>query len=84
MRLSRCTHCALPVLELEGQFSKLDSLFIDNGHPPPETAGWWHARYNESGADAHLLPIQDAGLQTHMPLDIQFVHPNHTSHISLK
>jgi len=47
--------------------------------------GWWHAHYNESGADAHLLPIQDAGLQTHMrTLDIHFVHPNHESHISLK
>ncbi len=49
--------------------------------------GWWHAHYNESDADAHLLPIQDAGLQTHMhmrTLDIQFVHPNHESHISLK
>ena len=45
----------------------------------------WHAHYNESGADAHLLPIQDAGLQTHMrTLDIQFVHPNYESHISLK
>lgn len=43
MKLSRCTHCKLPVLELEGQFSKLDSLFIHNGHPPPATAGWWHA-----------------------------------------
>jgi hypothetical protein len=43
MKLSRCTHCQLPVLELEGQFSKLDSLFVDNGQPPLETAGWWHA-----------------------------------------
>jgi hypothetical protein len=44
MKLSRCTHCTLPVLELEGQFSRLASLFIADGHPPPETAGWWHAR----------------------------------------
>lgn len=47
--------------------------------------GWWHAHYNESGADAHLLPIQDAGLQTYMrSLDIRFFHPEHKSHISLK
>jgi hypothetical protein len=44
MKLPRCTHCTLPVLELEGQFSKLDSLYIRDGAPPRETAGWWHAR----------------------------------------
>jgi gentisate 1,2-dioxygenase len=47
--------------------------------------GWWHAHYNESGAEAHLLPIQDAGLQTHMrTLDIRFFHAHHTSYISLR
>ncbi|MEW6255594.1 MAG: cupin [Pseudomonadota bacterium] len=47
--------------------------------------GWWHAHFNESGADAYLLPIQDAGLQTFMrSLDIHFFHKEHTSHISLK
>jgi gentisate 1,2-dioxygenase len=47
--------------------------------------GWWHAHYNESGAPAHLLPIQDAGLQTYMrSLDIRFFHPEHQSHISLR
>ncbi|HWO24388.1 MAG TPA: hypothetical protein VNO30_36840 [Kofleriaceae bacterium] len=44
MNLSRCVACDLPVLELEGQFTKLDSFFIQQGAPPPETAGWWHAR----------------------------------------
>lgn len=44
MNLSRCVACRLPVLEIDGQFSKLDSLFIQNGSPPPATAGWWHAR----------------------------------------
>jgi hypothetical protein len=44
MKLPRCVHCKLAVLELEGQFSKLDSLFIQHGQPPPYTAGWWHAR----------------------------------------
>jgi gentisate 1,2-dioxygenase len=35
--------------------------------------GKWHSHHNESGADAHLIPIQDAGLQTYLrSLDIQF------------
>jgi gentisate 1,2-dioxygenase len=35
--------------------------------------GQWHSHHNESGADAHLIPIQDAGLQTYLrALDIQF------------
>jgi gentisate 1,2-dioxygenase len=37
---------------------------------------YWHSHHNESGADAHLIPIQDAGLQTHMrTLNIEFAHP---------
>ncbi len=37
---------------------------------------YWHAHYNESGAPAHLIPIQDAGLQTYMrTLNIEFAHP---------
>lgn len=36
--------------------------------------GWWHSHHNESGEDAFVLPIQDAGLITNMQiLDIQFV-----------
>lgn len=27
-------------------------------------AGYWHSHHNESGEDAHVLPIQDAGLHT--------------------
>ncbi|OBH09676.1 cupin [Mycobacterium sp. E1715] len=35
--------------------------------------GMWHAHYNETGQAAHLIPIQDAGLQTHLrSLDIKF------------
>ncbi len=35
--------------------------------------GWWHSHHNESGEDAFVLPIQDAGLHTWMrTLDIQF------------
>ena len=35
--------------------------------------GLWHAHFNESGAPAYLIPIQDAGLQTYLrSLDIRF------------
>jgi len=35
--------------------------------------GRWHSHHNESGGDAHLVPIQDAGLQTYLrALDIRF------------
>ena len=33
----------------------------------------WHAHYNESGASAHLIPVQDTGLQTYLrSLGIRF------------
>jgi gentisate 1,2-dioxygenase len=35
--------------------------------------GYWHAHVNEGDAPAHLIPIQDAGLQTYLrALDIRF------------
>jgi gentisate 1,2-dioxygenase len=35
--------------------------------------GIWHAHYNETDTPAHLIPIQDAGLQTYLrSLDIKF------------
>ncbi|MEY2644745.1 MAG: hypothetical protein RLZZ611_1394 [Cyanobacteriota bacterium] len=38
--------------------------------------GHWHSHVNESGAPAWLLPIQDAGLHTHLrSLDIRFASP---------
>jgi gentisate 1,2-dioxygenase len=38
--------------------------------------GKWHAHYNESGQAAHLIPVQDAGLQTYLrSLDIRFAPP---------
>lgn len=37
--------------------------------------GMWHAHFNESGSPAHLIPIQDAGLQTYLrSLDIKFTN----------
>lgn len=47
--------------------------------------GYWHSHHNESGADAHVLPIQDAALHTYLrTLEITFSHPghDHTTHIS--
>ena len=39
--------------------------------------GLWHSHHNESGEDAYVLPIQDAGFVTQMRiLDIQFVEKN--------
>lgn len=36
--------------------------------------GRWHSHHNESGADAHIIPIQDAGLHTYLrTLDIRFM-----------
>jgi gentisate 1,2-dioxygenase len=47
--------------------------------------GLWHAHFNESGAPAHLIPIQDAGLHTYLrTLDIRFYHEDHDSYVSVK
>lgn len=47
--------------------------------------GYWHSHHNESGVQAHVLPIQDAGLHTYLrTLAIQFSGPNMTSFISMK
>jgi gentisate 1,2-dioxygenase len=35
---------------------------------------WWHSHHNETGSDAYVFPMQDAGLHTWLrSLDIQFV-----------
>ena len=35
--------------------------------------GLWHSHHNESGREAHLIPVQDAGLQTYLRShDIRF------------
>lgn len=47
--------------------------------------GYWHSHHNESGVQAHVLPIQDAGLHTYLrTLAILFSGPDTTSFISLK
>jgi gentisate 1,2-dioxygenase len=36
--------------------------------------GWWHSHHNETGQEAMVFPVQDAGLHTYLrTLDIQFV-----------
>lgn len=41
-------------------------------------AGYWHSHHNESDEDAHVLPIQDAGLHTYLrTLDILYSHVSH-------
>ena len=58
---------------------------VEAGLGVRDAPGYWHAHHNESGAPAHLIPIQDAGLHTYLrSLDIRFFHPNHRSFISLK
>lgn len=47
-----------------------DAAFVT----PP---GLWHAHHNESGSPAWIIPIQDAGLHTHLrSLDIRFAPPS--------
>ncbi|GAB5036849.1 dioxygenase [Nannochloropsis oceanica] len=39
--------------------------------------GWWHSHHNDTDEDAWVLPMQDAGLYTHMrSLDIRFSKAN--------
>lgn len=81
-----------------GCYTMIGHEIDDEGHiKNPRRADWkpgsafvtppglWHSHHNESGEDAHLMPIQDAGLHTYLrTLDIHFYHPDHQSFISLK
>jgi hypothetical protein len=44
MTIRNCTSCGLPVVELRGEFEKLDPLYTRGSSVPDETVGWWHAR----------------------------------------
>lgn len=60
---------------LDGDGTILDAQRVDwePGGAFVTPPGWWHAHHNESGADARLLPVQDAGLHTYLrTLDIRF------------
>src|SRR5246500_2871266 len=53
----------------------VDPIRVDwqggGGLPPPP--GTWHAPHHQNQHPAHLIPVQDAGLQTHLrSLDIKF------------
>lgn len=52
-----------------------NSVFIT----PP---GHWHSHHNESGVQAHVIPLQDAGLHTYLrSLNIIFSGPNMTNFV---
>lgn len=62
MRLPTCVACAQPVLELDGQFDKLDSYLIECGSPPEGSDGWWHVaclRASDLGATWHDARIRN-------------------------
>lgn len=61
--------------ELDAQGNIIDPIRADWAPSsvfvtPP---GYWHSHHNESGVQAHVIPIQDAALHTYLrTLDIQF------------
>lgn len=60
-------------LDTEGQI--IDPVRIDwqSGGAFLTPAGWWHSHVNPSADEARLLPVQDAGLHSHLrSLDIRF------------
>lgn len=43
MRIPNCVGCAKPILQLQGQFTLLDSFYLNgDADPPEESAGNWH------------------------------------------
>ena len=60
-------------LDADGKIVKPTRVDWEQGGAFVTPPGKWHAHLNESGADAHLIPVQDAGLQTYLrSLDIRF------------
>ena len=60
---------------LDGDGEIVDAVRVDweSGGAFITPPGLWHAHHNESGEPAYLLPVQDAGLLTHLTaLDIRF------------
>jgi gentisate 1,2-dioxygenase len=61
--------------ELDEQGNILHATRVDwvKGAAFVTPAGYWHEHVNESGEDAYVMPIQDAGLHSYLrTLDIQF------------
>lgn len=44
MRAATCVGCGRVVVHLDGQAEKLDSFYLEDDGPPPESAGIWHRR----------------------------------------
>lgn len=64
--------------ELDDQGRIVDPIQVDwePGGAFVTPPGKWHSHHNETGAPAHLVPIQDAGLHTYLrTLDIRFFRP---------
>jgi len=60
-------------LDAEGRIVRPTRVDWEAGGAFVTPPGLWHAHHNESGAPAHLLPVQDAGLHTYLrSLDIRF------------
>lgn len=62
-----------PALNPDGAIHKPVRADWHTGSAFVTPPGYWHEHRNESGADAYIMPIQDAGLHTYLrTLDIQF------------
>lgn len=58
----------------EGNLVDVERVDWEPGAAFVTPPGMWHSHHNESGADAFIIPIQDAGLQTYLrSLDIRFM-----------
>jgi gentisate 1,2-dioxygenase len=61
------------VLNADGSIQNPVRVDWNSGSAFVTPPGYWHEHRNESGADAYIMPIQDAGLHTYLrTLDIQF------------
>jgi gentisate 1,2-dioxygenase len=62
-----------PELDVQGNIKDARRVDWVKGAAFVTPAGYWHEHVNESGADAFVMPIQDAGLHSYLrTLDIQF------------
>jgi gentisate 1,2-dioxygenase len=60
-------------LDADGDIADAQRVDWEPGGAFVTPPGMWHSHHNESGAPAHLLPVQDAGLHTYLrTLDIRF------------
>jgi gentisate 1,2-dioxygenase len=60
-------------LTADGRIADAERVDWEPGGAFVTPPGLWHSHHNKSGAAAHLLPVQDAGLHTYLrTLDIRF------------